>query len=196
MIFRTIVSVAIALVLSLLIVPVASAHSTQPRVEISVERLNPGGVVNVRGVSFGMDDTVTLTLLGTGVEIRLGEIIADGEGEFLQIVVLPTDLVEGIYYIRATTSHHWVISPPLTIWGAAVVEGGGQGPRDEDDSLLAPMPTYPPAAQVGSTASSFVSSAPVEAVPVITWNPTIVFLVAVVIIVVVVMLRLGRKRSE
>ena len=145
MIFRVFVSAAIAFVLSLLIVPVALAHNTIPRVEISLERLHPGEVVDVRGVSFGMDDSVTLSLIGTGVDIPLGEMLANAEGEFTHIAVLPTDLVEGTYYFRAVTSHHFVLSPPLTVWGTAIVEGGGQGERDEDDGLLAPMPTFPPA---------------------------------------------------
>lgn len=139
--FRIILAGVLVIAFSFWVVPEVSAHNTQPRVEISKERLNPGEVIDVRGVSFDMDEPVTLTLLASGVEIPMGEALSDAEGDFLQILVLPTDLVEGTYYIRATTNHHWVISPPLTVWGTAVVEGGGQGPRDEDDGLLAPMPT-------------------------------------------------------
>lgn len=139
--FRIILAGVIVVALGFCVVPRASAHSMQPRVEISKERLNPGEVVDVRGVSFDMDEPVTLTLLGSSVEIPMGEALSDGEGDFLQILVLPADLAEGTYYIRATTNHHWVISPPLTVWGTAAVEGGGQGLRDEDDGLLAPMPT-------------------------------------------------------
>lgn len=116
----------------------APAHVGQPRLEISVERMNPGGIVDVRGVSFGMDDSVNLALIGSGVDVSFGEIIASGEGEFIYIAVLPSDLVEGTYYFRAVTSHHYVFSPLLTVWGTAFIEGGGQGPRDEDDGLLAP----------------------------------------------------------
>ena len=102
--------------------------------------------MDVRGVSFGMDDPVKLSIIGTGVDISLGEMLADAEGEFTHIAVLPTDLPEGTYYFRAVTSHHFVLSPPLTVWGTAVAEGGGQGLRDDDDGLLAPMPTLAPAA--------------------------------------------------
>lgn len=181
MFFRAITSVTVIIVFSLFVVPSVSAHAAQPRVEISVERLNPGGVVNVRGVSFGMDDVVTLTLLGSNVETPLGEVTADGEGEFLQIVVLPTDLTEGIYYIRATTSHHQVISPPLTVWGMAMVEGGGQGERDEDDGLLAPMPTYAP----GVSSTAMPQAAANEAVAESNRTPnisTITFVVVTVIL--------------
>ena len=92
-----------------------------------MERLHPGEVVNLRGVSFEMDIIVTVTLLGSVVEVPLGEIISNGEGEFTHIVALPADLVEGTYYFRAVTSHHYVLSPPLTVWGTAIAEGGGTG---------------------------------------------------------------------
>ena len=146
MYFRIPISASIAILFSLFIVPFASAHSTQPRLEINQERLNPGGILDVRGVSFGMEDAVTLTLISASAETPMGEMIANAEGEFKYIAVLPSDLVEGTYYFRAVTSHHFVLSPPLTVWGAAIVEGGGQGERDDDDGLLAPMPTLGPAA--------------------------------------------------
>jgi hypothetical protein len=191
--FRTIVSVAIILAHSLFVVRVASAHNMTPRVEISLERLHPGEVVDVRGVSFEMDEPVTLTLLGSGVEIPLGEILSSGEGEFLYIAALPTDLAEGSYYFRATTSHHWVISPPLTVWGTAVEEGGGQGPRDEDDGLLAPMPTAAPAL---ATMPAPVVSAPVESSAVSSrWITNILILVALMVVVAALLLMLGRKRT-
>jgi hypothetical protein len=155
MIFRGLVSSITVILFSLFVVPVASAHNAVPRVEISLERLHPGEVVDVRGVSFGMDDPVSLSIIGTGVDISLGEILADAEGEFLHISVLPTDLAEGTYYFRAVTSHHFVLSPPLTVWGTAIIESHEQGPRDEDDGLLAPMPTFPPA----------VATAPVPVMP-------------------------------
>ena len=146
MYFRIPISVSIVILFSLFIVPFASAHSTQPRLEINQERLNPGGIVDVRGVSFGMEDAVTLTLISASAETPMGEMIANAEGEFKYIAVLPSDLVEGTYYFRGVTSHHFVLSPPLTVWGTAVAEGGGQGLRDDDDGLLAPMPTLAPAA--------------------------------------------------
>jgi len=188
MTFRVLVSVLIACALALFLAPSVSAHATQPRIEISVERLNPGGVVDVRGVSFGMDDVVTLTLLGSTTEIPLGDVIANGEGEFLQIVVLPTDLVEGTYYIRATTSHHYVISPPLTVWGVAYEEGGGQGERDEDDGLLAPMPTFAPGLPAVTTASMPVAATPVTELPVASgFGANIIFLAGLMVLVAIFM---------
>jgi hypothetical protein len=144
MFFRAVVSATILVALSFFLVPVALAHGGEPRLEISMERLSPGGVVDVRGVEFDYEELVTLALIGSEKDIVVGEITTNVEGEFTHIAVLPSDLAEGTYYFRATTSHHWAISPPLTVWGIAYIEGGGQGPRDEDDGLLAPMPMFAP----------------------------------------------------
>ena len=194
MLFRTIVTVIVVITISLFVVPVAYAHNTQPRVEISHERLHPGEVVNVRGVSFDMDEPVTLTLISAGVEIPLGEILSNREGEFLHIVQLPSDLAEGTYYFRAVTSHHYVISPPLTVWGTAATEGGGQGPRDEDDGLLAPMPTFPPG---GATMPVPIVSMPAEELPASSGLRTnILVLAALMVFVIILVFGMLRKRPR
>lgn len=129
----------------------ALAHGGEPRLEINVERINPGGTVDVRGVEFDYEQTVALYLERTGIVVQLGEAVTDPEGVFLHIVVVPADLPQGVYYVRAVTSHHDVLSPALTVQGSPILEeGGGQGERDEDDGLLAPMPTYAPGVVPGS----------------------------------------------
>ena len=145
MIFRNIVLITIVITLSLFNVPIASAHAREPRLEISLERINPGGVLDVRGVEFDYEQSVNLYLERTGIVVQLGEVVTDLEGVFVHIVVLPIDLPEGVYNVRAVTTHHDVLSPALTVQGFPILaEGGGQGERDEDDGLLAPMPTLAP----------------------------------------------------
>ena len=143
------------------------AHSSEPRLEISVERVNPGGVVDVRGVEFDYDQSVTLYLERPGILIQLGEVVADVEGIFLHIIVLPVDIPDGVYNIRALTDHHEVLSPALTVQGPAILgEGGGQGERDEDDGLLAPMPTFAPGVVPGGVSQSSTHSvSPIAPVP-------------------------------
>ena len=65
---------------------VAFAHAEEPRLEISVDRILPGGIVDVRGVGFDYEDVVTLTLIGAQGELPLGEVVADTEGVFIHIV--------------------------------------------------------------------------------------------------------------
>lgn len=136
----------VSLLLSFCFVKPVFAHGDEPRLEVSLEKSNPGGVVEVRGIDFEFEERVSLVLIGSGVEIPLGEIIADTEGVFLQIVTIPPDLMEGIYQFRAVTDDHQILSPELLIQGSAILseDNGGQAQREEDDGLLAPMPTFAP----------------------------------------------------
>ena len=177
----------LCLSLAIFIPTTALAHGDSPRLEISVERINPGGVVEVRGVDFEPEEQISFALIGTDVEIPLGEIIADTDGIFLQIVTLPSELKEGAYYFRAVTDDHQVISPTLTVFGAAILEGeGGQGPREEEDGLLAPMPTFLPA--VVSTASA--PSASIESTPAFDWKSIALVLTALAFIGIAVVFAL------
>ena len=146
-------------------VPRAVAHGRTPRLEISSERMNPGGVLDIRGVEFDYEEVIALYLERQGLVIELGQIVADLEGIFIHTIVLPPDLPIGTYTIRGVTEHHDVLSPVLTVQGPAILsEGGGQGERDEDDGLLAPMPTHAAGVVPGSVsptaAESILQSAP------------------------------------
>src|SRR5512139_1813488 len=126
------------------------AHGGEPRLEISSEAVRPGEMLEIRGVDFGPEQQVTL-MLGSGLgAVPLGSVTADAEGTFLLAVALPDDLGEGIYVIHASSEDHTVDSPAFTVRGAAVSQDGGQDVREEEDGLLAAMPTYAPA--TGSTA--------------------------------------------
>lgn len=163
MFLRNLILLSIVLVLSLFVVPGALAHGDKPRLEINLERINPGGVLDVRGVEFDYEQSVTLYLERTGIVVQLGEVVTDPEGVFRHIVVLPVDLPEGVYNIRAVTSHHDVLSPKLTVQGSPILgEGGGQGERDEDDGLLAPMPTFAPGASSTPLPQTAVMETPVS----------------------------------
>jgi hypothetical protein len=193
--FRNAVSLGVILLLSLFIVPGASAHGRTPRLEISVERMNPGGVVDVRGVEFDYEEVVTLYLERQGIVIELGQIVADLEGIFIHIIVLPVDLPAGEYKIRGVTDHHDVLSPVLTVQGPAILsEEGGQGERDEDDGLLAPMPTYAPGVVPGGVVPTKSVGQPIpEETPVSRRSPML--LLGLSILLVLAVLFIFRTRA-
>ena len=142
---------------------VALAHGGEPRLEISVGSLNPGGVVEVRGVDFESEELVTFSLIGDMFELPLGEIVADTDGIFLQIIALPTDLAAGTYNFPAVTDDHEILSPALLVQGSAIIsEAGGQGEPDEDDGLLAPMPTFAPGVVPGGVSQAAAQPASQE----------------------------------
>ena len=143
--------------LSLFFVQPAFAHGDEPRLEISVERINPGGTVDVRGVDLGSEELVVLSLVGSEVQIPLQEVTTDVEGTFTQIIVLPADLPTGEYNFMAASDHHQVTSPTFTVWGAAIENEESSSVQEQSDLALGPLPTF----------SAGVSSTPVpqSAVP-------------------------------
>lgn len=122
----------------------AYAHGGEPRLEISVERINPGGVMEVRGVDFDYDEPVALALMRSEIQIPLTEITADGEGVFTQVVTLPPDLPAGEYNFQARSDHHMIMSPVITVWGAAVADEESNYVEDQSDLALGPIPTFVP----------------------------------------------------
>lgn len=133
------------------------AHEFEPRLEISAERINPGGTLDVRGAGFEFEETVLLELIGPDIVIPVGEVLADTEGSFLQTVTLPADLGEGPYQFRAVTDDHELLSPTLIVQGVPLAAEEGEEPREDEDALLAPMPTSMPGAMpppAGPTAAS------------------------------------------
>lgn len=122
----------------------AFAHGGDPRLEISVERINPGGVIEVRGVEFDYDEPVVLSLMRSKIQIPLMEITADGEGVFTQIITLPADLPTGEYNFQARSDHHTTMSPKIVVWGAADNQEDN-AVRDHSDLALGPVPTFAPA---------------------------------------------------
>jgi hypothetical protein len=178
---------------ALFFVPVVFAHGDEPRLEISLERVNPGGVIDVRGVDFEFEEVVTLELVGSETAIQIGTTVADVEGVFVQIVSLPVELSAGRYQFRATTDDHVIVSPSFEVWGVAMAGEGGEGERDEDDGLLAPMPTVAPNTSV--TPMAVVQASETPAAPVSTFPWMIVVTAAAAVIVLFLVLFLSRKRG-
>lgn len=176
---------------------VVFAHGDEPRLEISADRMNPGGVIEVRGVDFEREELITLMLVGSKTAIPIGEIAADVDGIFLQAVILPVDLTEGAYNFLAITDDHNITSPDLTIQGPAIMneEGGGQGQREDEDPLLAPMPTFAPGVVPGGVSQPATQPASPTA-SASSQNPLTIILPTLLIVGVLAVfgLRIMRKR--
>lgn len=193
-------SIFIAFLFSIFFTSTALAHGDEPRIEISSESLNPGSVLDIRGVDFELDEEINLTLVGPQNQISLGSAIADAEGVFLLTITLPVDLVEGEYVVHGTTDDHVLDSPPITVWGSANLGGGEDGLRSEDDGLLAPMPTFAPGvvpndalSQPTPQTSQFENRLPVKAEGATTL--TIVMILLGIGILVVLGARMMLKKS-
>jgi hypothetical protein len=139
-----IVPIAIILIMFWFTASNALAHGSEPRLEISAEQVNPGGLVEVRGVDFDYEESVALSLTRSKIQIPLSEVTADVEGIFIKTIVLPADLPAGEYNFIARTTHHLVMSPALTVWGAAIQDQEDNSIRDQSDVQLEPMLTLAP----------------------------------------------------
>ena len=71
---------------------------------VAVEPLSPkpGEAITVKGEMLGPNSTVEVRVLGSGIDLGLGEAKADDEGDFTAQFTLPADLVPGAYELRAT----------------------------------------------------------------------------------------------
>ncbi|HSB02011.1 MAG TPA: hypothetical protein VLE49_15285 [Anaerolineales bacterium] len=171
------------------------AHGGEPRLEISAERLKPGSVLEIRGVDFEFEEEISLALIGSQVEIPVGTMLGDAEGVFLLTITLPNDLAEGTYTVRATTDDHTVVSPQITVWGTAMLGDEEEGQRAEEDSLLAPIPTFAPGVAPVGVSQAAVQPEP-QVVPTSNRNFT-VFVSSVLLLMTMLAiwgLRLTRKR--
>lgn len=187
------------IILVLVQTSIVFAHGDEPRLEISTERVNPGGVVDVRGVDFEREEVVTLMLVNAQTAIPFGEVLADVEGVFLLNLTLPVDLPAGTYNFLAITDDHNITSPELVVQGAPITgeEGGGQGLRDEDDPLLAPMPTYPPGFIPGGVLIPTPTvSAPAGIAGANLNTPAAAVILVLVAVLVFVAIRMGRHRRS
>ncbi len=147
------------LVVSILIFSLYFAHPAfahgEARLEVSSDRLSPGAPLTIRGVDFTYEQELALTLIGPGIELSIGTVITDVEGAFTHTLTLPVDLQEGAYNVRALAHELEVISPVITVQGAPVIANEeGEGQREEEDGLLAPMPTFVPGVEPGVAAKS------------------------------------------
>lgn len=61
----------------------------------------PGDVITVKGDLLGPNSEVEVRIIGSGVDIDLGEVQADAEGDFTAQFRLPADLAPGTYRLQA-----------------------------------------------------------------------------------------------
>lgn len=132
---------ALALSASLAIKPATVfAHEGSPRLELNFDRLNPGVVVEVRGINLGADLPVVVVLVGLGGEVQLGAATGDAHGDFIQSFTLPTYLEPGGYVVRAVSSDLTSVDASLTIEGAPVYAASEDGrERDERSGFSDPV---------------------------------------------------------
>lgn len=104
----------------------------------------PGGGVGVQA-DLLTSGPVRLTLAGTdGSRREVGVVEETTEGHFEVFFEVPNDLPLGPWTLLAEADDTVYGSTTIEVAGSPVggeEGGGGQGPRDEDDPLLVPLPS-------------------------------------------------------
>jgi type 1 fimbria pilin len=62
----------------------------------------PGGIITVKGEVLGPNREVEVRIIGTNVNIDLGEVETDAEGDFTAEFHVPEDLLAGTYQVQVT----------------------------------------------------------------------------------------------
>jgi hypothetical protein len=134
----------IVLILTLGMISSTSAwEGDTPQVVLRVARASPGATIEVEGGRFEPDILVRFTLIQSVTQTPLGSVFADDHGEFTTSVFLPLELQSGQYEFQALDEKNRRAVAPLTIVPEAIEEEGN-GQRENEDPLLAPMPTFAP----------------------------------------------------
>ena len=184
---RTIIRSAAAVAAALLISAAASAHSGETFFIAEPTLVPPGGGVGVRA-DLLTSGPVRLVLVGTDGSQRLvGTVEQTDGGHFAVFIQIPTDLPVGHWLLLAEADGGPIASAALEVAGASVGEEvSGQGPRDEDDGLLVPLPSgwrasqsIPPVAAQSTTSTTAVGS--VDIVPFASLGAAILALALLVV---------------
>jgi hypothetical protein len=118
------------------------AHGGETFFVAEPSRVAPGAAVGVRA-DLLTSGPVHLSLAGTdGTRLEVGVIEQTEDGHFEVFLEIPTDLPTGHWTLLAEADGIPIASTSIEVAGAPVGEdGGGQGPRDEDDPLLVALPS-------------------------------------------------------
>ncbi len=139
---RRILSSAAAIAAALVVSATVLAHGGETFINAEPAIVPPGGGVGVRA-DLLTSGPVRLMLAGTdGSRREVGVVEETVEGHFEVFFEVPTDLPAGLWTLLAEADDTVYGSTTIEVAGTAVgEEGGGQGPRDEDDPLLVPLPS-------------------------------------------------------
>ena len=170
--------------------PVSAQVSYALLIKLSVIQASPGARIEITGSHFKPDELVAFVLFQGEESTQLGTFFADDHGDFETSVLLPYELPLGEYEFRGVTETGDYAAVPLFIVPDPNLETG-ESLREEEDPLLAPMPTYAPGVSVTPMASVKTSETSTTASSAFPWMPV---LIVMSILAVLLFVRLGGRR--
>lgn len=127
---RIVVLAAATLTVAMLAIAAPSA-SADGATGVAVQPLTPkpGDVITVKGDLLGPNSEVEVRIIGLEVDIDLGEVQADEEGDFTAEFTVPAELTPGTYQIRATGAES--ATTQITVTGGGTAEPGAMAAEPE-----------------------------------------------------------------
>ena len=129
---RVLASVAVAIAcLTTVAAGSVAAHGGVPILQAVVERVNPGGTLDLMG-DMTSEGSVEILLVAPAEAVvwHLAPVEADHEGHFRAFLVVPADVPAGDYRVRATMATEEA-STMVVVAGPPIVEGGELPGQDE-----------------------------------------------------------------
>ena len=118
----------------------AAGHDGITGVFVEPDRVNPGGVIVVRGDNVSTDDPVRIELIAGVTRIELGTAVTDGEGHFTIGATIPPETPVGPYAIEVSGQSGVRMSVDLLVEGSPFYDGQNGAPPGRDEGLPA-MPS-------------------------------------------------------
>ena len=118
----------------------AAGHDGITGVFVEPDRVNPGGVVVVRGDNVSTDDPIRVELIAGVTRIELGTAVTDGEGHFTIGAAIPPETAVGPYAIEVSGQSGVRMSVDLLVEGSPFYDGQNGAPPGRDEGLPA-MPS-------------------------------------------------------
>lgn len=134
---------AVASAAALVVAGSVLAHGGETSMNAEPALVQPGEAVAIRA-DLLTSGPVTLNLVGADGSRRNVAVVEEtNEGHFEVVVEMPPDVPIGVWTIVAEADGAVYGSTIVEVAGTPLGagEGGGQGPRDEDDPLLVPLPS-------------------------------------------------------
>lgn len=133
--------------------PAFAQEGETPQITLSVYEASPGATIEITGGHFEPDVLISFYLIQNGNQVPVGTAVADWEGHFTVSLLLPHDLQLGQYEFQALDERNRSAFALIAIIPDPNAAGSDPS-RDEDDNLLAPMPTFAPGVVPGEPAQS------------------------------------------
>lgn len=145
---KRIALLAMALAITAFAALAASPTFADGAKSVSVKPLTPkaGDAITVKGGLLGPNAEVEVRLVGAGVDLDLGEVKTDAEGDFTEQFLLPADLPPGTYQVKANGPQS--ATTQITVLAA----GGGQPAGAMAPATSEPLRARPVVETVGLVA--------------------------------------------